>query len=47
MIFVGEGPALKELIKLATELHLYKEFVFTGFVNWELIHRLYSISEIL
>lgn len=44
MLFVGEGPALKDLIKEATKLHLHKEFVFTGFVNWELIHRLYSIA---
>ena len=46
MIFVGEGPVLKELIKKATELHLNKECVFTGFVNWELVYRLYSISNI-
>lgn len=46
MIFVGEGPALKELIKLSTEYHMHKEFVFTGFVNWELIYRLYSIANI-
>ncbi len=46
MIFVGEGPALKELIKLSTECHLHKEFVFTGFVNWELIYRLYSMANV-
>ena len=46
MIFVGEGPALKELIKLSTAYYLYKQCVFTGFVNWELINRLYSIANI-
>lgn len=46
MIFVGEGPALKELIKLSTEYYMHKEFVFTGFVNWELIYRLYSLADI-
>jgi 1,2-diacylglycerol 3-alpha-glucosyltransferase len=46
VIFVGDGPLLKELIKNSTELYLHKEFVFTGFVNWELVYRLYSISNI-
>jgi len=46
MIYVGEGPELKELIKKSTELYLHKEFVFTGFVNWPLVYRLYSISDL-
>jgi len=46
MIFVGDGPILKDLIKRKTDLHLNKEFIFTGFVNWELIYRLYYISNI-
>lgn len=46
MIFVGEGPALKELIKLSTRYFVHKQCVFTGFVNWELIYRLYSIANI-
>ena len=46
MLYVGEGPALKDLIREASELHLHKEVVFTGFVNWELIHRLYSIATV-
>lgn len=46
MIFVGEGPALDGLIKNATEMGLNKEFVFTGFVNWGLVYRLYSMSDI-
>ncbi|MBN2546050.1 MAG: glycosyltransferase [Spirochaetes bacterium] len=46
MIFVGEGPILKDLIKKKTELHLNKDIIFTGFVNWELIYRLYYISNI-
>jgi len=46
MIFVGEGPDLKILVKKSTELHLHKEIIFTGFVNWELVYRLYSISNV-
>jgi 1,2-diacylglycerol 3-alpha-glucosyltransferase len=46
MIFVGEGPELKELVRLTTELHLTKQIVFTGFVNWELVYRLYTIADI-
>ncbi len=46
MIFVGDGPDLKELIKKVTELYLHKEIIFTGFVNWDLIYRLYSIADI-
>ena len=46
MIFVGDGPQLLELKRKAIELNLKKEFVFTGFVNWELVYRLYSISDL-
>ena len=46
MIIVGEGPDLKELIKRATELFLQKEIIFTGFVNWALVYRLYSIANV-
>jgi 1,2-diacylglycerol 3-alpha-glucosyltransferase len=46
MIFVGDGPLLKELIKKAQDLKLDKEFIFTGFVNWELVYRLYSIANV-
>ncbi len=46
MLFVGDGPQLSELSKKASELKLEKEFIFTGFVNWELVYRLYSISNI-
>lgn len=46
MIFVGDGPYLKELIKRKEEMALHKQIIFTGFVNWELIHRLYLIADI-
>ena len=46
MIYVGDGPQLKDLIKKAAELKMDKDFIFTGFVNWELVYRLYSIANI-
>ncbi|HOJ65280.1 MAG TPA: glycosyltransferase [Spirochaetota bacterium] len=46
MLFVGDGPQLPELMRKAKEANLEKEFIFTGFVNWELVYRLYSISSI-
>jgi 1,2-diacylglycerol 3-alpha-glucosyltransferase len=46
MIFVGDGPQLKELSKKAADLNMEKDFIFTGFVNWELVYRLYSIANI-
>ncbi|OHD28085.1 MAG: hypothetical protein A2086_00790 [Spirochaetes bacterium GWD1_27_9] len=46
MIFVGDGPALPELQKKAKDLNLEKSFIFTGFVNWNVVYRLYSISNV-
>ncbi len=46
MIFVGDGPELNELIKRAKKIGMEKRFVFTGFVNWDLVYRFYSISTI-
>lgn len=46
MIFVGEGPELPVLRAKAAKMGLEKSFIFTGFVNWELVYRLYSISDI-
>ncbi len=46
MIIVGDGPNLRELQAKAEQLGLKKRFVFTGFVNWELVCRLYSLSDI-
>jgi 1,2-diacylglycerol 3-alpha-glucosyltransferase len=46
MIFVGDGPSLPELIKKTKELGLEKSFIFTGFVNWDIVYRLYSIADV-
>ncbi|HPO50795.1 MAG TPA: glycosyltransferase, partial [Spirochaetota bacterium] len=46
IIFVGDGPALKDLKKRAKELELENNFVFTGFVSWDTVHVLYSMSNI-
>jgi 1,2-diacylglycerol 3-alpha-glucosyltransferase len=46
MIFVGDGPDLNDLIKKAKSLNLEDKFIFTGFVNWDVVYRLYSIANI-
>ena len=46
MIIVGDGPNLHELRAKAEKQGLHKKFIFTGFVNWELVYRLYSMSDI-
>jgi 1,2-diacylglycerol 3-alpha-glucosyltransferase len=46
LLFVGDGPALPDLLQKTRELDLSKKIVFTGFVNWDLVYRLYSISDI-
>jgi 1,2-diacylglycerol 3-alpha-glucosyltransferase len=46
LLMVGDGPDLKELKKKAISFNIEKNIIFTGFVNWELVHKLYSISHI-
>ncbi|MCG8571176.1 MAG: glycosyltransferase, partial [Spirochaetes bacterium] len=46
MIFVGDGPQLKELRNRTIQNNQENDFIFTGFVNWEMVYRLYSISDI-
>lgn len=46
MIIVGDGPSLHELRGKAVKADLQKKFIFTGFVNWELVCRLYAMSDI-
>ncbi len=44
MLFVGDGPQLEELQKKAKSEGVLDSIVFTGFVNWEMVHTLYSMS---
>jgi len=46
MIFVGDGPAHAELQQKASELGLSDQTVFTGFVDWKEVYRLYSIANL-
>jgi 1,2-diacylglycerol 3-alpha-glucosyltransferase len=46
MLYVGDGPTLDQLRQKAAEQGLEKAFIFTGFVNWEEVFKLYSISEL-
>lgn len=46
MVFVGDGPQITDISDLAEENNLENSVVFTGFVNWELVYRFYSIADI-
>ena len=46
MIFTGTGPQINQLNDIATTYNVQKQIVFTGFVNWELVYRLYSLSDV-
>ncbi|BBL45258.1 D-inositol-3-phosphate glycosyltransferase [Nanobdella aerobiophila] len=45
-IFAGTGEMLDQLIKLAAELKISKNVIFTGWIDDELAEYLYSISDI-
>lgn len=46
MVFVGDGPALKDLKHRVKEFDVEDSVVFTGFVSWDIVHILYSMSNI-
>ncbi|HOV14541.1 MAG TPA: glycosyltransferase [Spirochaetota bacterium] len=46
IIFVGDGPALKDLKTRVKEFDLIKNVIFTGFVSWDTVHILYSMSNV-
>jgi len=46
LVYVGDGPDMETLKKKASSVNLEKNFIFTGFVDWEQVHKLYSISNI-
>ncbi|MFA5879041.1 MAG: glycosyltransferase [Candidatus Margulisiibacteriota bacterium] len=46
MIIVGDGPLLIKLKEKTKKLELTENFLFTGFVNWETVHKLYCAANI-
>lgn len=46
MIFTGAGPLTEHISDSAERLGIEKQVIFTGFVNWDLVYRLYSISDL-
>ena len=46
LIYVGDGPSHGKLKEKAVQLSLEKSFIFTGFINWDEVYRLYSIADI-
>ncbi|MGD2206746.1 MAG: glycosyltransferase, partial [Anaerolineae bacterium] len=45
-LFVGSGPSLEAMIRAAERSNLQNQVTFTGTVDWEQIHRLYSIADV-
>ena len=46
VVFVGDGPALKHAKTLVEAKKMDKNVVFTGFINWENVHRYYEAGDI-
>ncbi len=46
MIYTGTGPQMQQLADIAENIGISKQVIFTGFVNWELVYQLYSISDL-
>ncbi len=44
-IVVGEGHLLEQSKKIVEENGLQEQFIFTGFVQWEQIYKLYAIAD--
>jgi 1,2-diacylglycerol 3-alpha-glucosyltransferase len=45
-VIVGNGPALEKLENLVKELHLEKQFVFTGAQPWDRIGLFYQLGDV-
>lgn len=45
-LFVGRGPSSQRIIREALEHNLRGQTVFTGYVNWEQMYRLYSVADV-
>jgi 1,2-diacylglycerol 3-alpha-glucosyltransferase len=45
-LFVGRGPSCRHMIKEAKRCNLREQTVFTGYVNWGQMHKMYSISDV-
>jgi len=46
IVFVGDGPARTELTDKAKQANVAPQVVFTGFVDWSEVYKLYSISNL-
>jgi 1,2-diacylglycerol 3-alpha-glucosyltransferase len=46
LLLVGDGPRKEELVRIARALGVEDSVILTGFVPWESVYRLYSISDL-
>lgn len=46
VLFVGDGPALSRMKKIAEKESADRKIIFTGFVEWAEVHKFYEISDI-
>jgi 1,2-diacylglycerol 3-alpha-glucosyltransferase len=45
-LFVGRGPSYRHMIEEAKRHNLREQIVFTGYLNWGQMHKMYSISDV-
>jgi 1,2-diacylglycerol 3-alpha-glucosyltransferase len=45
-LFVGRGPSCRHMIEEAKRRNLREQTVFTGYVDWGQMHKMYSISDV-
>jgi 1,2-diacylglycerol 3-alpha-glucosyltransferase len=46
VLFVGRGPSCRHMIEEAKRHNLREQTVFTGYVDWGQMHKMYSISDV-
>ncbi len=45
-VFTGNGPAYRTMLYAAKKHNVRQQIIFTGYVDWDRIHTLYSIADI-
>jgi 1,2-diacylglycerol 3-alpha-glucosyltransferase len=46
VLFVGRGPSYKQMIAAVKENAVSEQTIFTGYVDWQHMHKLYSVADV-
>ncbi len=46
LLFIGDGPALEDLKRQAAKLGIGNQVIFTGFVEWEKVHKYFALADL-